>query len=69
MDTRELWFLLVANPDGYQYSFDTVAAGWFISTRDDRKADLTYAASCALIWASVGLVSAEPSGNTIVGTV
>jgi hypothetical protein len=34
VDTRELWFVLVANPDGYQYTFDTERL-WRKTLRDN----------------------------------
>lgn len=34
VDTRELWFVLVANPDGYQYTFDTERL-WRKNLRDN----------------------------------
>jgi murein tripeptide amidase MpaA len=34
VDTRELWFLPVANPDGYQYTFDTERL-WRKNLRDN----------------------------------
>ena len=34
LDTRELWFMPVANPDGYQYTFD-VERLWRKNLRDN----------------------------------
>jgi hypothetical protein len=34
VDTRELWFVVVANPDGYQYTFDTERL-WRKNLRDN----------------------------------
>jgi Zinc carboxypeptidase len=35
VDTRELWFILVANPDGYDYTFDPANRLWRKNLRDN----------------------------------
>ena len=35
MDTRELWFIIVANPDGYDYTFDPANRLWRKNLRDN----------------------------------
>ena len=35
LDTRELWFLLAANPDGYQHTFDPAHRLWRKNLRDN----------------------------------